>query len=169
MADREEKGKVVPPRNNFKPKPVLKKATITDQEGAKPGYVRKWFVKDNPKHPSYYERKLERYAVGDPVVGRYWVEPWTVVRRDEAKPGDKRDDDTSGLDSALTHGDLVCLETTVENYAVIEEVERMQDEQKAKRIRRGDSEQVSGASYKSRVGRGDQFVSHRDLLNSPQE
>jgi hypothetical protein len=163
----EKETKVVPPRNDPKKGAVLVRAEIQDQAGARPGFVRKWFHKDDPQHRSYYERYTKRYAVGDPEVGHYWVEPWNVVDIDSAKPGRTRDDQGKAVHSALTHGDLICLETPAENYAVIEEVERLQDRAKAKRLRQGDSESYRAdnggvATYKARSG---DAATHRELLD----
>lgn len=173
MADSDTK--VVPKRNDFASGCVLVKAEIHDQAGARKGYIRKWFDKDDPKSPSYFENFTKRYAVGDPEVGHYWVEPWQVVDADDAKPGRARDDQGKSVHTKLVHGDSICLETTLENYAVIEEVERLKDQAKSKRLRQGDYEAYQAdnggvATYKARSGNAASYQNHRDLLDrKPQE
>lgn len=169
MAEKEPKGS---PRADFKAAPVFKKATIANQEGHKPGYVRQWFHKDDPKSRGFYGRYLQRQQLGNPEVGYAWAEAWTPVRLEDAKPGEKRDDDTKkGIETALTHGDLVCLETTVENFAVYQEFDRLRDVSQAKKLANGDDEAIrddSGravARYRARVSSGAELEDHKQLLN----
>lgn len=161
---------VVPPRNDLGTEPVFVQASIKDQNH-RPGWIRKWFHKDDPKHPSYYGRHVVARRIGNDEIGYCEVQPWLIVRRDAAAPGRKRDDDNSGLESAQTHGDLILLETTTENYAAYIKEEKLKDEARKVRLGQGDSEVVSGgnggrATYRARVGSAAESATHRDLLNS---
>ena len=127
--------RVVPPRNDLKKQPIFVKASIADQAGAKPGHVRQWASKD-PLHPQYYGRYLDHRQVGDADIGYCQAEPWTVVQRKDAKQGRKRDDDTSGIETAQTHGDLVLIETTEENAAIDREYDRLK-RKRAAEVREG--------------------------------
>ena len=151
----------VPPRADFAPASLFKKATIADQSGAKPGFVRQWFHAKDPQSKGYYERYLQRRRLGNTEIGYAWAEPWSVVARADAKPGGKqRDDETKGLDTGLVHGDLICLETTEENFKLYQEEDRLRDEMQAKKLGNGDDEVMrdeSGrpvARYRARVSDG---------------
>lgn len=167
----EKQPKVVPARNDFKKQPVFVKATIADQSNARPGYVRQWMHAKDALNKSYYGRYLQAQRLGDPEVGYCTAEPWTVVSRDGAKSGRQRDDDTKGIESAQTHGDLVLMETTEENFAVYQEYDRLRDKAMAKRLSAGDDEAIrddSGravARYRARIGDGSAYDDHNKLLN----
>lgn len=170
MADKEAQ-KAVPPRADFKRQPVFVKANIADQAGARPGYVRQWFHAKDPQNRSYWERYAKPQYIGDKEVGYCQAQAWSVVHRDDAKAGRSRDDDTKGIEGALTHGDLVCMETTEENFAVYQEYDRLRDKAQARKLSVGDDEAIrdeSGravARYRARVGDGSQFDDHKQLLN----
>lgn len=144
---------VVPARNDLEPRDPFVKSTIADQAGHRPGYIRKWFAVD-PKHPSYFRNKLRPYHVGNPDIGYATVQPWSVVESVDAKPGRKREDDTSGIETALVHGDLVCLETPIENQALELEAERRTEKLRNERLHAGErSEYESGqAELRQAVG-----------------
>lgn len=129
-----EQPPAVAPRADFKPAPVFIKASIADQAGHKPGYVRHWFHKDDAQDPRYYAKYNRTHYVGDQEVGFCQAAPWSIVPRDEAKPGRPRDDEGKGIETALTHGDLICLETPEENYAIYREYDRLRDLAQAKKL-----------------------------------
>ena len=161
--------KVVPPRNDQRPEPVFVKATIVDQQ-TKPGFVRKWFAARDERHPSYYRNYLKASQIGDPEVGYCQAGPWRIVPQDEAEQGRKRDDDGKSLDTGTTHGDLVLMETTEDNYRVHQKYEQLRERLKSQKLRQGDFEVHSGeaggrATYKARVGVGTAYSDHRELLN----
>jgi len=157
------------PRADFKKQPVFVKATIADQAGHRPGYRRQWFHAKDPQSNRYFGRFLQEQFVGDREVGHCKAAPWTVVSNAGAKPGRKRDDDTVGIDTALTHGDLVCLETPEDNAAIWDEYNRLRDGAQAKRLQRGDSEAFKGAdgrwegSYRAGIST-DPSKSHTEIL-----
>jgi len=170
----DETPKVVPPRNDFRKEPVFVKATIADQAGARPGYVRQWVNAKDPQHPQYFEKYTREQFVGDANIGYCKAEPWRIVPKGEAKPGRKRDDDTVGIESALTHGDLVCIETTEENAAAFLKYKELRSEARARALGAGDSEVTTAdnggrASYRARVGKGladaDPREAAREVLN----
>ncbi len=173
MADKSpEQPLVAPPRNDFKKQPVFVKGSIVDQAGHRPGYVRQWFSKDDAKNRGYYGRYMQPHYVGNPDIGICRAEPWSIVPRADAKPGRHRDDDTArGIETALTHGDLICLETTEENMAIYREADRLREESQDRKLKFGDNEAIrdeSGravARYRARVGDGNQFEDHKQLLN----
>jgi len=162
--------KVVPPRNDFKKAPVFVKATINDQAGARPGFRRQWFDRKDPLSPLYYENYLDRHRVTAPGGLHAVAEGWTVVERKDAKPGRKRDDDTAGVETAQTHGDLVLMETTEENFAIYEERDRLRDQDMARKLGKGDDEAIRGedgrvhSQYRARVSTGTDFVDQDQLL-----
>lgn len=172
MADRSsEQPLAVPPRNDFKKQPVFVKGSIVDQAGHRPGYVRQWFHKDDPKNRGYYGRYIQPQYVGNQEVGICLAQPWTVVPRHDAKPGRARDDEGKGIETALTHGDLICLETTEENAAIYKEYDRLREESQDRKLRFGDDEAIrdeSGravARYRARVGDGLQYSDEKKLLS----
>lgn len=163
---------VVAPRNDPKPQPVFVKATIADQAGYRKGYVRQWFSTDKDD-PRYWGKYTKAHHVGDPGTGYAKAEAWTHVDEADAAPGRKRDDDGKGIDGKLTHGDLVCLETPEDNYAVYREWDRLKDEREAKRLKndRKDKETVRGEDGRPVAGFGGRvvtsnegFANHQDLL-----
>lgn len=165
-----ETPKVVPERNDFKKEPVFVKANISDQAGARPGYVRRWFHKDDPKHRSYFEKFTREQLVGDSEIGYCKAEAWTVVEAKHAKPGRKRDDDGRGVETALTHGDLICLETTEENFRIFEKYEELKSDARERALRAGESETTTAdnggaARYQARLAKGDQSLDARAVLN----
>lgn len=156
-----------PPRSDFKKQPIFVKASVADQAGYRPGYVRQWFHAKDPQNRLYWGRYAQPQFIGDGEVGRCKAEAWTPVNRADAKPGRKRDDDTAGIETALTHGDLVCMETTEENFAVFKEYERLRDVAQERKLKRGDNEVYREGgkeigSYRARVGDGSE--SHTDML-----
>jgi len=170
----EETPKTVPARNNFKKEPVFVKATIADQAGSRPGYVRMWVNGKDPQHPNHVDKYTTERFVGDESIGYCKAEPWTVVQRGAAKQGRKRDDDSAGIDTAQTHGDLVLIETTEENAAVFSKYKDLRADQRAKALGAGDSETTRAdnggrASYRARVGKGmadaDPRETAREVLN----
>lgn len=147
------------------------RASIADQAGHRPGYVRQWFHAKDPQNRAYFERYRRPQQVGNSDIGYCMAAPWTVVHKDDAKPGRKRDDDTVGIESALTHGDLVCMETPEENFRIYQEEERLKDVAQARRLGKGDDEVIrdeSGkavARYRARVGNADEYGGdHQRLL-----
>jgi len=162
--------KVVPPRNDFKKQPVFVKATIQDQSGARPGYKRQWFDRKDPQSPLYFENYREQHRVTAPGGLHAIADGWTIVERKNAKPGRQRDDDTKGTETAQTHGDLVLMETTDENFAIYEERDRLRDKDMARKLGKGDDEALRGedgqqhAHYRARVSTGDSFVDQDQLL-----
>lgn len=171
MADKPVEPQALPPRNDFKKQPVFVKGTIVDQAGHRPGYVRQWFHKDDPKNRGYFGRYTQPQFIGNADIGFCRAEAWTPVARADAKPGRARDDDGKGIETALTHGDLVCMETTEENAAVYKEADRLREEAQDRKLRFGDDEAIrdeSGrpvARYRARVADGNQFEDHKKLLH----
>lgn len=156
----DEQPKIVPPRNNLKTEPVFVKASISDQAGARPGYVRQWVPSKNELHPQYYKKYLQRQHIGDANIGYCEVDAWTVVPRKDAKPGRKGDDDTSGIETAQTHGDLILIETTEENAHRYRVADKLRVESRARAMRAGEKETITAAdgagraSFKARAGVG---------------
>lgn len=151
--------KVVPARANFKKQPVFVKATIADQAGVRPGYTRQWVHAKDPRHPQYFEKYMRDRYVGDQHIGYCKEEAWTVVQRKDAKPGRKRDDDTYGIETALTHGDLVCIETPDENAAVSQAYDKARRQNRAVDMALGDAgtftaDNAGRATFKARAGHG---------------
>jgi hypothetical protein len=150
--------KTVPPRNDFRAEPVFVKGSIVDQAGFKPGYHRQWFNARDVNSRGHYERYLKPQYIGDPHIGYCKAEAWSVVPRDEAKPGRKRDDDTSGIETALTHGDMVCLETTLENYAIWQKADELRSDARDRAMRAGEVETTTAddgngrATFAARLG-----------------
>jgi hypothetical protein len=163
--------KLIPPRTDFKAAPVFVKATIADQAGHRPGYVRQWFHAKDALNRGYYEKYTQEQFIGDKEVGYCKAAAWTPVPRSDAKAGRPREDDGKGIETALTHGDLVCLETTDENFRVYQEYDRLRDVAQARKLSGGDDEAIrdeSGrpvARYRARVGDGSLFEDHKQLLN----
>ncbi len=139
------------------------KADIADQAGKRPGYTRKWMycgAADHTaaNHPSFYANFLKARHLGDQEIGYCKQEPWSVVQAG-GSDGRPRDDQGKPTDGALRHGDLICMETPDENYAVEVEADRLKDLARAKRLRQGDSERQSWgnggvSTYTARVGTG---------------
>jgi len=158
---------VVPERNDFKAEPVFVKGSIADQAGHRPGYRRQWFHATNADHPLHYKRRLASSYVGNPMIGHCKAEGWTVVPAEDAKPGRKRDDDgkLGGLDTALTHGDLACMETPESNARTWDKAIELNDAEYARRMRGGDSESITDgngravAAIRSRVVQSEGGVS----------
>ena len=176
MARPEENKAAVPtvaPRNDLRTEPVFVKATIADQAGARPGYRRQWFAKDDPRHPGHFQKYLDTRLVGDESIGYAKLEGgWNVVNVADAKPGRPRDDQGKPVETALTHGDLICLEISEADYQVYQAYDRLRDLERQKHLRQGDSEKAYAdnggvATYRARTGVSP--GSHRDLLNQPLE
>lgn len=154
----DEQPKVVPHRNNLKGEPLFVKATIADQN-ARPGYVRQW-LSTNKQHPQYYKKYIVSQTVGDVAIGYCQAEPWTIVDRKDAKPGRKKDDDTSGVESAQTHGDLILVETTEENAAIFRKADKLRTQSRERALATGERETITAqdgagrAHYQARVGVG---------------
>lgn len=162
--------KIVPPRSNFKKEPVFVKATIADQAGARPGHVRQWVNRTDPQHPNHVDKYLSEQFVGDDAVGRCKSDPWTVVARSASRYGRKRDDDTAGIDTSMTHGDLVLIETSEENAAIFAKYKELRTNNRARALGAGDSDVTAAdnggkASYRARVGKGTVADDPRDVLN----
>lgn len=159
-----EEVKTVPPLNQLKKQPVFLKGSIADQAGARPGYRRQW-VKggEDPasrQHPNHVEKYLRNEIfVGDGDIGYCKAEGWTVVPRSTAKPGRKRDDDTAGVDTGLTHGDLVCIETPEENAEIWDAYRKMRADRRANALRDGEvgvsrADNGGSATVTARLGQG---------------
>ena len=170
--------KTVPPINKFKKEPVFLKGSIADQHGARPGYRRQWvkFGEDptSRQHPSHVEKYLRENLVGDADIGFCKAEPWTVVPRSTAKPGRKRDDDTVGIDTALTHGDLICIETPEENAAIWDKYKELKADRRANGLREGERDVSTAdnggrATVTARLGQSangdDPLAAVRSVLN----
>lgn len=159
----EEQPQTVPARNNFKKEPIFVKATIADQMGSRPGYRRMWVPggKDQEarRHPQHVEKYLSERWVGDADIGICKADAWTVVERKSAKPGRKRDDDTAGIDTAQTHGDLVLIETPEENAAIFDKYKEMRADRRANGLRDGEREVKTADNggqvrFEARLGQG---------------
>jgi hypothetical protein len=163
--------KTVPARKDFKAEPVFTRASIADQAGGRPGYRRQWFHKSDVNHRNYFEKYTRDQHVGDSDVGYCKADAWTVVPSDMAKPGRKRDDDGKGIETALTHGDLICLETPEENARVWDKYKELKTASKERALRSGEkSTQVADgggrAAFHARLGQGTVGEDPRNVLNS---
>lgn len=159
-------------RKNLKAQPVFVKASIADQAGHKPGYRRQWVNRTDMRHPQHVDRYMREEFVGDGEIGYCKAEPWTVVERASAKPGRQRDDDTKGVDTSQTHGDLVLIETSDENAAIYDAYDKLRRQARARALSMGDNEQIGSGSakahYRARVTKGTVADDARSILEQEQ-
>ena len=101
---------VVPGRNDV-PEGIdlYSRSRAGELSGQNPEFAYQYVSKD-PKHPMYVGRYLNKRELGNAVAG-YMVAPaWEVARHgDGVQQGAKRADDTKGVDSTITHGDMILI------------------------------------------------------------
>lgn len=168
----------VPPINTFKKEPVFVKGSVSDQAGARKGYRRQWvkFGEDveSRRHPSHVDKYIRggEIWVGDADIGFCKAEPWTIVERRTAKPGGrKRDDDTAGIDTALTNGDLICIETPEDNARIWDKHKELRADRRASGLRSGERDVTradnGGAGVvTARLGQGEAGADPRAAIQS---
>lgn len=152
---------VVPPRNDPNPLEPYAKSQALQISNARPGFVQQW-VKADEVHK--YTRRQE---IGDPSTGYLMVEPWQVVDRTSGyEQGRKRDDASEGVDTVITNGELILIETTEENHKKFAIIEAKRDEQIDKRLAQGEKSQRSGVTAKQRSmgGRDGMHAQVKDVL-----
>lgn len=110
---------------------IYSRSRANEIQGKNPGF-RYEYASVLPDHPQYVGNKLKRHEIGDASVGYCMCDPWEVVPEADVAQGKKRADDTKGIDTAVTHGNLVLIRTTADNHARYEEIKRRKAEQKPK-------------------------------------
>ena len=73
------------------------------------------YVSLREDHPQFVERYLKPREIGNPVAGFITLDPWEIVRKGEVVQGQKRQDDTKGIDTKVTHGSLTLIRTPKAN------------------------------------------------------
>ena len=107
---------VVPERNDAKTVDIYSRSRANEISRKDPGFVYEYFSRD-PKSPSYVGKKLQAHEIGGEVTGFAMVDPWEVVDAATVEQGQKRPDDTKGIDTTVTHGEDILCRTPVANHA----------------------------------------------------
>jgi hypothetical protein len=137
---------VVAPRNDPAPLEPYGKSQALQIQNARPGFVQQWVRQDEV---SRYTRRQE---IGSPATGYLMVEPWTVVDMTSGyEQGRKRDDASAGVDTVMTNGEMILVETTVENHAKYAVIENKRDAMIDKRLAHGEKNQSNGVTASRRT------------------
>lgn len=107
---------VVPDRNDAPTTDVYSRSRAEQISGKNPGFEYQYFS-TQPNHPQYFGKKLQRHEIGDERIGYQLVEPWERVEAGTVTQGVKRADDTKGVDTTITHGDMILCRTPKANHA----------------------------------------------------
>ena len=146
---------VVPGRNDV-PEGIdlYSRSRAGELSGQNPEFAYQYVSKD-PKHPMYVGRYLKPRELGNAVAG-YMVAPaWEVAKHGDVQQGQKRADDTKGVDSTVTHGDMIlirCPKAQAEKEAwMVKRISEINSAELAQNERR----QIEQTRYGTQVYYGD--------------
>ena len=155
----------VAPRNDPKALEPYAKSRATQISGQRKGFHQEWF------RPEQVEQKLNPHEIGNSHTGFLMVEGWTVVPVDKIQLERGMASAGTPVDTVVTNGELVLLETPDENYAKYGVIEKLNDSLIDKRLSGGERVNLGGkTTFKTRTmgGREGLDASAGDILQGVQ-
>ena len=153
---------VVAPRNDPNPLEPYAQSQALRLTNTRPGFVQQWIRQEQVAE---YTRRRE---IGNPAVGYLMIEPWTVVDTTSGyQQGRARDDASAGVDTVMTNGEMILVETTEENHKKYAVIESLNDDMIDKRLSKGEQKNLgNGSSAKGRAvgGRSGMDAKVSDVL-----
>jgi hypothetical protein len=151
----------VAPRNDPNPLAPYAQSQALRLTNTRPGFVQQWVRRDE------VEKYGRRKEIGNPAVGYLMIEPWTVVDTTSGyEQGRPRDDASAGVDTVMTNGEMILMETTEENHKKYAVIESLNDDMIDKRLSHGEKSDRNGVSAKNRAvgGRSGMSAKVNDVL-----
>jgi hypothetical protein len=123
----------VAPRKDPPSIDIYPSSRASEISGQDPNFVYEFFS-DNPEHPSFIGERLKAHERGSPAAGYTMVAPWEIVRKGDVKQGQKRADDSAGVDSKITHGRMILCRIPKTEHAKYQIMSERALDQQAKRL-----------------------------------